>query len=464
MGGEFKTRWQPSTRLLIGFISLLLIGLNACGTAKKANRHDAPLLPGMTAQKANGAPKPASSPIATEDDDLSDAEVAAIENEPVPAAVSRQAESATLETDDLDAQGLDDESGAVPGQKTHDIPFEFNRKVAAWIEYFSQKDRDRFQRFLDRGEPYREAVENILEENNVPIDLYYLGLIESGFNFRAKSKAKAVGVWQFMRPTGKLYGLSVDPYVDERRDPIRATEAAAWMLRDLHREFKSWYLAMAAYNAGVGRIRHAVKKGRSNNFWTLVERKVLPKETMEYVPKFLAARYIAENPDVFAFYINEEQKYPDVNLVKVPSPVGFGTIEKMCSIPSGTLSFVNPHYLKDCTHPAKKTDEIWVPVQYQKTVEDHYAQLSLNRAAVKSERVKIKPKSEKVHVYVVKKGDTLKTIAKKRGLSVAYLNQVNHFKSGRGDARLRVGQKINLSATSYQQTKTHPRKKKRRSK
>lgn len=343
------------------FYILVFLGLiSSCSSPHKANydghSHDAPLLPGMNSETPT--PKESSAEVSPADDAVNEAELSALEQEPIPRLATQQAESATEESDeDLDSEA--EEVSVSP--KKHGIPFEFNQKVAAWIEYFSQKDRDRFQRFLDRGEPYREAVENILEENGVPVDLYYLGLIESGFNFRAKSKAKAVGVWQFMRPTGRSYGLSVDAYVDERRDPIRATEAAAWMLRDLNREFKSWYLAMAAYNAGVGRIRQAVKRGRSNDFWTLVERHVLPKETMEYVPKFLAARYIAENPDVFAFYINEDQKYPDVSLVKVPSPVTFATIERICGIPSGTLSFVNPHYLKACSNPAHASDEIWVP-------------------------------------------------------------------------------------------------------
>ena len=301
-------------------------------------------------------------------------------------------------------------------------------------------------------------MENILEENNVPVDLYYLGFIESGFNFRAKSSAKAVGVWQFMKSTGKLYGLGVDNYVDERKDPIRATEAAARHLRDLYHEFKSWYLAMAAYNAGTGRIRSAVRRGRSNDFWELVEKKVLPRETMEYVPKFMAARYIAENPDVFAFYINEEQKYPDVQLVKVPSPITFESIERTCKIPSGTLEFVNPQYLTRYTHPGRKVDEIWVPTAYQKSVEANFNALAAARVKLKPVRVVVKGHAERVPVYVVRNGDSLRSIARKRGLSVAYLKDVNGLRSG----QITVGQRLKLSATSYSQKRTHPRTRKRR--
>ena len=340
------------------------------------------------------------------------------------------------------------------------VPFEFNQKVADWIQYFSQKDRERFQRYLDRGEPYREVIENILEENHVPADLYYLGLIESGFDFRAKSHAKAVGVWQFMRTTGKLYGLNVDRYQDERRDPIRATEAAAKHLRDLFREFKSWNLALSAYNAGVGRIRGAIKRGGTHDFWELVARKKLPRETMEYVPKFLAARYIGEHPELFAFYINEEKKYPNVELVQVPSPVTFEKIEKTCKLPMGTLSFVNPHYLQGFTHPAKKVDEIWVPETYQKQVTQNYNLLLALRMKLKPEKVVYHASPAKTIWYQVKPGDNLKSIARKRGLSVTYLKRVNGMKS----SRLTVGQRLKLSATSYRQNRSHPRKIKRRRK
>ena len=436
------------------------LGLGGCSSAKKRT-HTAPLLPGMSSP-AKTAEKPTENPTKNSAEDST----------PEKAPASDAIESDILSFDDeANAKGdsienstnNEDESDAeveapTPARKKHGVPFEFNKKVASWIEYFAQHDRERFQRFLDRGEPYREAVENILEENNVPVDLYYLGFIESGFNFRAKSSAKAVGVWQFMKSTGKLYGLGVDNYVDERKDPIRATEAAARHLRDLYHEFKSWYLAMAAYNAGTGRIRSAVRRGRSNDFWELVEKKVLPRETMEYVPKFMAARYIAENPDVFAFYINEEQKYPDVQLVKVPSPITFESIERTCKIPSGTLEFVNPQYLTRYTHPGRKVDEIWVPTAYQKSVEANFNALAAARVKLKPVRVVVKGHAERVPVYVVRNGDSLRSIARKRGLSVAYLKDVNGLRSG----QITVGQRLKLSATSYSQKRTHPRTRKRR--
>jgi membrane-bound lytic murein transglycosylase D len=342
------------------------------------------------------------------------------------------------------------------------IPHEFNENVANWIRFFSQRDRERFQMFLDRGEPYREAVENILEENKVPADLYYLGLIESGFNFKASSRVKAVGVWQFMKPTGRMYGLGVDSYIDERRDPIRATEAAAKYLRDLYKEFRSWYLAMAAYNAGPGRIRSCIRKAGTDDFWELVEKKRLPRETMEYIPKYLAARYIGENPELFAFYVNEEKKYPNVELVKIPSPVKFESIEKQVGMPSGTLAFVNPHYLKNFSHPARKTDEIWVPEKYSAAVEKQFNSLEDFKIKVQPEKkAKVLAAHEKILVHIVKKGDTLKTIASNQGLSIAYLRRVNNLGK---NAKVVPGQRLKLSASSYRQKKAHPRKTQRKKK
>ncbi len=428
-----------STPVMI-LASFLVLG--ACSSPKKYV-HDAPLLPGMSPDI------PIPKEEAEEGTDIPDLD-----------QPGRQPSVPAADADSDEEPDIASEPENV--RKKRQIPFEFNQRVAKWIEYFSQKDRERFQRFFDRGEPYREVIQNILEENRVPTDLYYLGMIESGFNAHAKSSAKAVGVWQFMRTTGRLYGLAADSYVDQRRDPIRATEAAAKMLRDLYRQFDSWYLAMAAYNAGPGRIRGAIRRAKTHDFWELVEKNRLPRETMDYVPKFLAARYIGENPELFGFFINEEKKYPDVELVSVPSPIPFRSIENACSIPEGTLQFVNPHYLRPHTHPGRRMDEIWVPEQYRKNLEGRLPDLAQYRIRVKPDRGAGDEveRYSRAQVVIVKRGDTLKSIASKRGLSVAYLKRVN----GLRNSMILPGQKLKVSASSYRQNRVHPRKgKKRRS-
>jgi membrane-bound lytic murein transglycosylase D len=461
----------------VALLLILSLALESCSTVRTRGSSEVNSTPESTThRKANGTVKLLPGMRETRASDLQQfpeavpavepeqavADPGHLENDILEFEEDAESQKVMNEAEDAAEESDDDLEPTVKASKKHQIPFAFNQKVAGWIQYFSQRDRERFQRFLDRGEPYREVVENILEENNVPIDLYYLGMIESGFNFRAKSHAKAVGVWQFMRPTGKQYGLAVDSYIDERKDPVRATEAAAKYLRDLYREFKSWYLAMAAYNAGPGRIRSAVRRGKTNDFWELVERRVLPRETMDYVPKFLAARYIGENPELFAFYINEEQKYPNVELVKVPSPIRFDMIEKSTNIPNGTLSFVNPHYVRDYTHPGQKSDEIWVPDNYVQAVKANYQNLAKNVISVKAQRVAkvTHSRSVTVPIYVVRKGDSLQKIARKRGLSVSYLKRVNGLRSG----HILPGQRLKLAATSYQQKRSHPRKSQRKRK
>ena len=401
--------------LLLAWISI------SCSQPKKRHVHDAPLLPGMSDSASDSARRPEA-----------------------PRSLSGAGDFDLYErtTDQGEMEEVDTELHPEKHRQKRQIPFEFNRRVEKWITYFSQKDRERFQRFFDRGEPYREVIVDILESNGVPADLYYLGMIESGFNAHAKSSAKAVGVWQFMRTTGRLYGLQSDHAIDERRDPIRATEAAAKMLLDLKRQFKSWHLALAAYNAGSGRIRSAIRRGRSHDFWTLIERKVLPAETMDYVPKFLAARYIGENPSLFGFFINEERRYPDVERVRVPGGIAFRSIEASCGMPEGLLAFVNPQYSGERTRPDRARESIWVPLKYSRQVRSRFEGSMGGNAQEPAESV------------VARKGDTLKTIASRHGLSVAYLKRVNGIEG----AEVVPGQRIRIAAGSYLRTKAHPRK------
>lgn len=189
--------------------------------------------------------------------------------------------------DDISSDKIIEEAVASSEQKIK-IPVEINEHVEQWINYYTVQDRVRFQRFLNRGQLCKDIVENVLEENDLPAELYYLAMIESGYRTDAHSHASAVGVWQFIAGTAQRYGLRIDNYVDERRDPKRATEAAAKYLRDLYNVFGSWHLAMAAYNAGEIRVLRAVFKGRTRNFWELVQSKVLPKRNSQLCSKIFS--------------------------------------------------------------------------------------------------------------------------------------------------------------------------------
>jgi membrane-bound lytic murein transglycosylase D len=152
-------------------------------------------------------------------------------------------------------------------------------------------------------------MKDIFKEKNLPEDLVYVAMIESGFNPYAVSWAKAVGPWQFMPATGKLYGLKIDWWIDERKDPIKSTMAAAEHLKDLHNLFGSWPLALASYNAGAGKVQRAVLRARSDDFWDLKASRYIRKETKNYVPKYMAATILAKNPEAYGFSINSIEPF-----------------------------------------------------------------------------------------------------------------------------------------------------------
>jgi len=192
-------------------------------------------------------------------------------------------------------------SAVVADGIVYDFPVVLNNKVNAYLEIFQNQQREQFGRWLAKSTMYRSMVEKELGDAGLPKDLLYLAMIESGYNQMACSSAKAVGLWQFMRPTGRQYGLQVDKYVDERRDPQKSTRAAVTYLADLYQEFADWHLAVAAYNGGPGTIRKGLKKHNVDNFWDLAGKEYLSLETKRYVPKLIAALMIAKEPEKYGF-------------------------------------------------------------------------------------------------------------------------------------------------------------------
>lgn len=184
------------------------------------------------------------------------------------------------------------------------FPLVHNEFVEKWIQFFTvnPKGRATFEKWLSRSTRYIPMMKQVLREEGLPEDLIYLSMIESGFNPRAYSKASAVGPWQFIKPTGVRYGLEVSTWIDERRDIVKSTRAAAKYLGELHSIFGSWYLAAAGYNAGEGRVLSAVREERTRNFWELSRKKgMFRAETKNYVPKIIAAALISKNPEKYGF-------------------------------------------------------------------------------------------------------------------------------------------------------------------
>jgi membrane-bound lytic murein transglycosylase D len=220
-----------------------------------------------------------------------------------------------------------------------DFPIDANARVAASIRFFQTKGRRTWEAWHRRSGRYRDLIVPILREAGLPEDLFYLAMIESGFNPRAYSRAHAVGLWQFMRSTGRLEGLRIDNWVDERRDPLKSTQAAAKHLRSLYEEFGDWRLAAAAYNSGRGRVRRAIQAANSTDFWELT----LPRETRNYVPLLMAASVIAKDPERFGFEIPERDDPITWDQVRLTELVDLNTAARLLGLKDiGPLRMLNP--------------------------------------------------------------------------------------------------------------------------
>ena len=242
------------------------------------------------------------------------------------------------------------------------FPMDDNKYIDWWINKLSQGSlRDTMKRYLERSHRYLDYMGSIFEENGLPAELVYISMAESGFYPYATSKKKAVGYWQFIRETGLQYGLKIDYLVDERRDFNLSTQAAVRYLKDLYGKFGDWRLSMAAYNYGEGRVATAISRHKSRNFWQLVKKKALPKETRSYVPKIIAMRKIALSPRAYGFY-NLDYKEPlDYNIVSIKKPSSLPHISRALDIPKKELKSLNPKFKGDKIPLDGAKSEVRVP-------------------------------------------------------------------------------------------------------
>ena len=231
-----------------------------------------------------------------------------------------------------------------------DVPIVRTPKIGKHIQFFTFHIRDRFEIWLHRLERHRPMVEQVFAEFNLPADLIFLSLVESGFSTNAVSRSKAVGPWQFIKSTARTYGLRVDKWIDERRDPVKSTLAAAQYLRDLYHVFGSWPLAMAAYNAGERRVGRALARAHADDFWDLTDTKLIKRETKEYVPRFLAATLIAKDPSRYGFLINPQPpvEYEEAVLTR---PIHLRVAVKAAGVTYQELKALNPELRKEITPP-----------------------------------------------------------------------------------------------------------------
>lgn len=320
----------------------------------------------------------------------------------------------------------------VVGTLDFDYPVVVNEDVIKWMQYFQTRGRKAFVTWLRRAEDVVPLMRPVLEKYGLPQDLVYLAMIESGFNNRAFSIARASGPWQFMRGTGKSFKLQISDYVDERRDPIKATHAAAQYLTYLYTMFGDWHLAAASYNAGQGRVSRAMRNTEFNDFFSLSEAGRLPNETRNYVPKLIAAIIISKNPGKFGFEVAGGSRAIKVKSIRLSRTVALTDLAGALNVDTKVLENLNPELRLGLTPPIgpnQKYYDLRVPESLQDQAINVIAQLpEPSRAFKVAARVRRK--------------ETLVQFAKRYGLSASAVAKANPGLAT--NSRLQKGQVLSI--------------------
>lgn len=323
------------------------------------------------------------------------------------------------------------------GGKNFDIPIVINEKVEHFIQYFQTTAKNKFSNWLARSEKYIPFMRDLLKEKGLPEDLVYLALIESGFNPYAYSRSKAMGPWQFIYLTGKRYGLKVNWWVDERRDPEKSTIAAAKYLRDLYDMFECWYLAAAGYNAGENKIARAMKRYRTEDFWELTKYGYLKQETKHYVPQMIAAALLAKDPEKYGFTGIEYQEPLRYDKVMVPPAVDLRLIAKASEITVEELKELNPELRRWCTPPDAQEYEIKIPFGKRDLFLKHFEPMRPGAGTT-------------FKTHVVKKGDTPERVARLYRVELEPILEMNRLGKR---SRLSVGTNLLIPLPKETQAK-----------
>lgn len=326
------------------------------------------------------------------------------------------------------------------------IPLHYNPNIQAFINYFTVKDREYTRMMMRRRNLYFPLFEKYLAKYGLPDELKYLSIIESALNPRAYSRASAVGLWQFMSPTGRYYGLHQDWYVDERMDPEKATDAACRYLRDLYRMFDDWELALAAYNTGPGNVKKAIRRSEyKRSFWEIYQH--LPRETRSYVPQFVAIIYTMNYLEEHNFINDGEEMLMPSDTLMVSKYLHFDTFAQLTGICLEDLQKLNPSIKHNAVPDQSRPFMIFIPTIAKERLNQNRVAILDSASNVGKKELELLARNSAGStygrdriVYRVKSGDVLGSIAIRHGVSVNDLKKWNNLHSN----MIRVGQRINI--------------------
>ena len=330
----------------------------------------------------------------------------------------------------LDTVSLGSDTLLIVDDRPGHLPLISSKKIDKIIEYFSNREKKRFQEWLNNSGLYKEHMLPILKEYGVPEELFYLALIESGYNPLAYSYAHAAGPWQFISSTGAMYGLKRNWWIDERRDPIKSTHAAAKYLKKLYDEFDDWFLALAAYNCGEARVWRAIRREGTRDYWKL---RSLPKQTRNYIPTLMAGITIALDPEKYGFE-NKPANTWKWDEVIVDRSYEFEDIARLSGVSSTVLKQYNPELRRWITPPG---------------VDEYILRVPVGKGDGLSKKLSSIPAADKKPqwtTHTVRRGQTLSYIARKYGASISALIAVNNI---RNKNQLRVGQVLKIPTSRY---------------
>lgn len=302
-----------------------------------------------------------------------------------------------------------------------------NSRVDNYIKYYQGKGRKYFTLYLQRMGKYKHLLKKVLREEGLPEDIIYLAMVESGFNPNAYSRAGAVGIWQFIRSTGRIYGLTINNYIDERRDPEKSTRAAAKFLKRLYAELDDWYLTMAAYNFSKRKLVRAMRRHKTRDFWKL---RTIPRETRNHIPKIIAAAIISKNPSAYGFRNIQYMKPISYDKVHIDKCIDLAVASKCAKADYLELKSLNPELRTWFTPPYPDGYTLKIPSGTKETFKKNYA------------AVPDKLKVSKV-IHRVRRGETLSLIARRYHTTIHNIKSVNSLRSIH---RLSIGQKLVIPA------------------